>query len=157
MFQTFYELEDLTLLSKLEQVERLKNGLVAKAQGGSFDGGDPAYRTLLQALRQDPSVDAKLPTFIRSCTVLGQFWGFIQTTFAAYKQRREVLWEQFGPAIAYLETNERNPGIVPVSETLAQFNTESVHAVWQKALDHVSLTQKELSQLHAHRSGRSPA
>ena len=53
MLQPFAEPEDLTSLSKLEQVERLKNGLVARAQGDSVDGGDHAYRVLRAALRQE--------------------------------------------------------------------------------------------------------
>lgn len=132
---TVVEDDDLAALSRLEQVERLKNGLLARAQGGTFAGGDTAYRAVRQELRRDAVIYAKLPSFVRSCSSLDEYWGFIQSRFASYHARREFLREAFEPVIEYLESNERNPGVVPVGEHLARFDAETVHAIWQKALD----------------------
>jgi hypothetical protein len=119
-------------LGALERVERLKSGLVASATGGFFDGGE--YQTLRRALRNDPAVYAKVPDFVKTCSDLSQFWNFIQPKFPTYKERREFLWQEFAPAIAYLEAKVSSPGLVPVTQMLAKFNAEEVHAAWEKAL-----------------------
>ncbi len=126
--------EDLSRLSVLEQVSRLKDGLVAHAQGKPFDGEDAAYRALRQALRRNPAVYAQLPDFIGTCSDLSQFWSFIRTRFSTYRERREFLWQAFAPVIEHLEANEHHPGAAPVTETLARFDAEAVHAAWEKAL-----------------------
>ncbi len=37
--------EDIFDLSDLERALRLQDGLIARAEGGAFNGGDPAYRS----------------------------------------------------------------------------------------------------------------
>jgi Abortive infection C-terminus len=126
------EPEDLAALDGLEQVERLKNCLMARATGSVIDSGE--YQTLRRVLRNDPAVYAKLPAFVRTCSDLSQFWNFIQKTFPSYQERREFLWQAFAPAIEYLEAKQTSPGMAPVGQMLAQFNAEEVHAAWEKAL-----------------------
>ncbi len=127
--------EDLTSLTRLEQVERLKNGLIARARGQYFGGGDPAYRTLKSELRKDPTLYTILPSFIRTCSSTGEFWGYIKSQFPSYREREDFLRDEFTAAIEFLEANNRSPGVVPVTEMLAQINAEAVQAIWQKALD----------------------
>ena len=128
------EQDDLSALSALDQVIRLQNGLIATATGNPFDGGDDAYRTLRRELRKDISAYAKLPEFVRSCTVVSQFWSLVQTQFPTYKTRREYIWKAFAPAIEYLEAKESRSGAVPVGETLGQFDAGEVQTAWKKAL-----------------------
>ena len=48
---------------------------------------------------------------------------------------RILIWDGFRPLIEYLETQDRSPGVAPISATLEAFDPEHVHAAWQKALD----------------------
>ncbi|MDQ3548225.1 MAG: abortive infection family protein, partial [Chloroflexota bacterium] len=77
----------------------------------------------------------KLPECVRHCGTVDEFWGFIKSRFPTYQERREFLREAFAPAIEYLEACERTPAVQPISETLAAFDADEVHAAWQKALD----------------------
>ena len=82
--------EDLTSLSKLEQVERLRNILVAHARGERFAGGYSAYRTLRGELQKDATVYAKLPDCVKTCGTIGQFRGFIQSNWITWRETRVV-------------------------------------------------------------------
>jgi hypothetical protein len=119
----------------LDKAIRFQNGLISRATGGNFDGGDPAYKELRQyfAMRADTKI--KLPDFVRRCSDLGQFWGFIKYEFAHYHERRELIWKAFRPLIEHLEAHDRAPGVIPITETLEAFDPEHVHSAWQKALD----------------------
>jgi hypothetical protein len=126
------ESEDPSVLNELEQVERLKNGLMARATGGFFDEGE--YRVLRGEVRKNATLFSKLPDFLRTCSDLSQYWSFIQKLFPSYQERREYIWQAFAPAIEYLETKDAALVGIPVSETLAQFDAQAVHAAWDKAL-----------------------
>lgn len=121
--------------STLDKAIRLQNGLIANATGGNFDGGDPEYKELRQffALRGDTKT--KLPDFVRRCSDLSQFWGFIKYEYSTYQERRDFIWKVFRPLIDYLEASDRAPGIAPISEAITAFDTEHIHAAWRKALD----------------------
>lgn len=121
--------------SILDTALRLQNGLIAEATGSSFDGGNYAYQELRQYFASRGDTKTKLPDFVRRCRDLAQFWQFIKYERAHYYERRELIWEAFRPLIEYLEAYDRAPGLAPVTETLEKFDSEHVHAVWQKALD----------------------
>lgn len=121
--------------SALDKAIRLQNGLVARATGYDFAGGDSAYIELRQffALRGDTK--AVLPDFVRRCNDLAQFWSFIKQKFPHYQERREYIWEAFRPLIMKLELHDRAPGVVPITEAIQAFDSDYVHSSWQKALD----------------------
>jgi len=125
--------EDFSALSELEQVERLKNGLMARATGGFFD--EREYRLLRSELRKNATVFAKLPDFLRTCSHLSQYWSFIQKLYPSYQERRVYLWDAFAPAIDYLEIKDSGLVVTPDSEMLAQFDAQGVRAAWDKALN----------------------
>jgi hypothetical protein len=77
----------------------------------------------------------KLPDFVRRCSDLGQFWGFIKYEKSSYAGRRMLIWDAFRPLIEYLEAQDRAPGVAPITATLEAFDPDHVHAAWQKALD----------------------
>ena len=112
----------------LDRATRLQNGLVAHATDGSFDGGDAAYKELRRFLASRADTKAKLPDFIRRCSDLGQFWGWIKYEKAHYRERRQLIWDGFRPLIEYLEVQDRTPGVAPITETLDAFDPEHVHA-----------------------------
>jgi hypothetical protein len=124
--------DDQTLLDK---VTFLQNGLIAQATGRSFVGGNQAYLDLRRELSTDADVKSRLPDFVRRCRSLGEFWSFIQAKYGTYPERRGYLWDSFRPLLEYLETENRSPGVEPITEILADFDPENVRAIWQKALD----------------------
>lgn len=126
---------EFSKLSNLQQVFRLKDGLLSQAQGQNFEGGDDTYRGLRNVLRTSPSVYSKLPKFIGSCTSLSEFWSFIKSQSSTYQERREFLREAFAPVIEYLEASDSNPGLQPMGEILSRFDGEGVHLTWEKALN----------------------
>lgn len=126
------EMSDETIL---EKVERMQDGLVLHATDGVFDGDDPEYKKLRSELLERADVREKLPKLVRRCRDLRQFWQFIKFECGTYAGRREFLWDSFRPAIEYLESVDRAPGLQPIGEALEKFDSDSVHAAWQKALD----------------------
>lgn len=121
--------------SPLDSAIRFQNGLIALATNGHFDGGEAAYRDLRLSFATRADTRTKLPAFIRQCSDLGQFWGFIKYERATYHERRAFIWDAFRPLIEYLEAQDRAPGVAPITEALEAFDPEQVHAAWQKALD----------------------
>lgn len=121
--------------SVLDKAIRFQNGLIARATGETFDGGDDTYKELRQYFLLRADTKTKLPDFVRRCSDLAQFWGFIKYEYDHYHQRRKFIWDGFRPLIEYLEAHDRAPGVIPITVTLEAFDPEHVHAAWQKALD----------------------
>jgi Abortive infection C-terminus len=126
------ELFDDTLADK---AIRFQNGMIASATGGTFDGGDLAYKELRALFASRPDTKDKLPIFIRRCSDLSQFWGWIKYEKPTYVERRALIWEAFRPLIEYLEAQDRAPGVAPITAVIEAFDPDNVHAAWQKALD----------------------
>jgi Abortive infection C-terminus len=121
--------------SHLDKAIRLQNGLIAQATGNEFDGSDAAYQDLRLFFATRADTKAKLPDFVRRCSDLGQFWGFIKYERSTYRERRDLIWSEFRPLIEYLEAHDRAPGVIPITSTLEEFDPDHVQAAWQKALD----------------------
>lgn len=121
-------------VSPLEQIDRLKSGLIVRATGGEFPGGDDAYLQLRRSLRTHPAIFSRLPDFVRSCADIGEFWLFIRDHFPSYHQRRAFIRQSFGEVTDYLEANEPDLSMLAVTETLSELNSRSVQDVWLKAL-----------------------
>lgn len=119
----------------LDKAMRLQNGLIARATGSDFDGGNPAYKELRRFFSDRADTRTKLPDFLRRCSDLGAFWGWIKHEKAHYHERRDLIWAGFRPLIEYLEAQGRSPAVAPISEVLNVFDAEHVQAAWQKALD----------------------
>jgi len=119
----------------LDKVLRLQDSLVSFSTGGAFDGEDVEYQRLRRELIARADIKNKIPDFVRRYRDLGQYWQFIKHKYGTYKERREYLWDAFNPLIQHLETLDRSPGVQPIAETLQAFDPETVHAIWQKALD----------------------
>jgi hypothetical protein len=121
--------------SHLDKAIRLQNSLIAQATGNVFDGGDAAYRELRYLFASRADTKDKLPDFVRRCSDLSQFWGFIKYERETYRERRDLIWSAFRPLIEYLEAHDRAPGVIPITAALEEFDPDHVHAAWQKALD----------------------
>ncbi|MEQ1934617.1 MAG: abortive infection family protein [Fimbriimonadaceae bacterium] len=121
--------------SAIDKALRFQNGLIALATSGGFDGGDLEYKALRAFFAARGDTKGKLPDFVRRCSDVAQFWGFIKYERATYRERRELIWAAFKPMLEYLEAHDRAPGVAPITESLKAFDPEHVHAAWQKALD----------------------
>jgi hypothetical protein len=117
----------------LEQVHTLEDGLVKFATGGGF--GDASYEDLRRLVINDPRCKKLAPEFVKSNRTLPQFWEFIKGQSAHWADRRKFIWDEFTALNNQLE----GKGVVPtddyVSDVLSKFDSENVHAVWQKALE----------------------
>lgn len=129
-------MEDLHEETILEKVEHMQESLVSYATGHKIDDdGDLEYKKLRKELLEQADVWKKLPEFVRQCRDLRQFWQFIKNEYGKYAERKTFLWDSFRPAIEYLESVDRAPGLQPIGEVLEEFDADNVHAAWQKALD----------------------
>jgi len=127
--------EDFFDISDIERAYRLQDGLIARATGGAFPGGDNAYRELRRLLAQRADANAKLPDCVRRFSDTKQFWNWIKVESATYAGRQVIINAAFRQLIEYLEGLDRTPGVVPITEALEAFDSDHVHAAWQKALD----------------------
>ena len=117
----------------LEEVESLKNILVARATG--MDSSDSVFRQLRQKLVADPLVKDKLPRFVRTCRTLDEFWPLIKEKDGTYAGRRRYLGEEFDAVLTFLEQHAATPGDEPITAALSEVDAPHVAAAWQKALE----------------------
>ncbi|WP_342078485.1 hypothetical protein [Yoonia sp. SS1-5] len=95
--------------SLLDRIHRLQNGLVAEATGESFDGGDSEYKKLRHEVASSSLVKDLAPDFVRRCSGLEQFWGWIKYEKPTYAERRNLIWQAFAPMIERLEFDQVSP------------------------------------------------
>ncbi|MBF0555280.1 MAG: abortive infection family protein [Nitrospirae bacterium] len=119
----------------LDKASRFMYGLIARATGGILDDGDATYKELRLFFAARADTKEKLPDFVRQCSDLDQFWNFIKYKCDNYRGRRKIIGDAFRPLIEYLEAQDRSPCVETITEALTAFDSEHVHAAWQKALD----------------------
>ncbi len=124
------ELVNETLIDK---TIRLQNGLIAVATGGAMNDND--YRTLRKEISSRSNLSNKIPNFVRHCSDVSQFWGWIKYERETYAERRDLIWNGFRELIDYLELDTNSPGTVVISGALQSLNARHIQEVWQKALD----------------------
>jgi hypothetical protein len=117
----------------LERAQSLQNILVATATGDREGGA--AYKYLRTYFVNVASYNELLPSFVRTCREIGQFWQFIKEKFPSYAERRAFIWKEFAPLLDSLEGKAARPLDETISKTLLAFDPSSVHAAWQRALD----------------------
>lgn len=120
------------LQSDLEKAQCLRNILIARATGSGSSDSD--YHNLRLYFIKNPETKNLLPDFVRTNYDLSQFWQFIKYQFKHYEQRRDFIWSEFAPFLNALEG--RTPTLVhnSISDSLKEFNEESVHDIWSRAL-----------------------
>lgn len=119
--------------SDADKAIRFQNGLIACATGGTMD--DASYIELRRHFLSREDTKDRVPGFIRRCSDVAQFWGFIKFEKQRYQERRELIWDSFRPLISYLEASDRNPSDASITEIISAFDPTYVQAAWQKALD----------------------
>lgn len=122
------------LETRRDRVKALQQLLVARATHESAN--DALYAQLRRDLLGDSTVAPRLPRYVRTCGDLGQFWQFIKYERGTYVERRTLIWDDFRPILDHLDAIDgATPAYAAVSEGLERFDTQGVHAVWQKALE----------------------
>jgi hypothetical protein len=116
----------------LEQVERIKMMLVSRATGGRAD--DREYRQLRTDLINITSLKPKLPAFLKTCSNLDEFWGYIKEKSDTYQGRRDAIRDGFLPALSWLEDGGGTPADEAVTAALTKVDSEHVRNAWEKAL-----------------------
>lgn len=113
--------------------ESLQNMMVAIACGSSEE--EQEYARLRMEVVSDPSIDALVPRFVKTCRSIGQFWSYIKQQSGQYEPRRQHIWSAFAPLLGHLESGENAPADQLVSSVMTQFDAEHVAAAWRKALE----------------------
>lgn len=121
------------LRTDLERATYLQNVLISRATGGLCD--DDQYQAVRRVLLERTDAGDLIPSFVRTCRDLSQFWGFIKQRFASYAERRDFVWNAFAPLLDRLEGRSAKPSDVPISDGLKSFDSDGVHAAWTKAIE----------------------
>lgn len=119
--------------SPIERAGVLQSQMISAATGQSSD--DQIYQELRREFVEDLKTRDLLPSFVRTCRDLDQFWAFIKHEASTYAERRNIIWQAFSPLLDHLEGKRRAPADDTISEALGTFDPEGVHQVWTKALD----------------------
>jgi|SRR5699024_6244213 len=121
------------LESLFDKAELLQNLLIAKATGRESDNFQ--YQVIRRELLDNPTISSMVPGFVRTYRRLEQFWPFIQGKFGTYAERRQYLWTEFNPLLEFLEKGQTHPAQQSISEVLQNFDSDSIHLAWTKALE----------------------
>ena len=91
----------------LEKLEVLQNVLIGSVTGGASNSQQ--YREIREELFGIPGMKESLPSFIRTCTDLNQFWHLIKRegNMPSYASRREFVWKAFKPLVESLESGQK--------------------------------------------------
>ncbi|OAI05467.1 abortive phage resistance protein [Methylomonas methanica] len=116
-----------------EQALSLQNLLISHATGNAEDDGE--FLRLRQVVLSQPSIDAVVPRFVKTCRNLAQFWQFIKVEYGTYAERRQFIWNEFRPMLEVLERSGLAPSDGVVSFAIEKFDSSNVQAAWSKALD----------------------
>jgi hypothetical protein len=120
--------ENIASLSNQELVEFLQDGLISRATGGEFENDSYTY---VRKLILEKKIGSKLlPKWIFKNRNLDMFWPFIKNKFGNYAERRAFIWEEFGPLIDHLESNNN----LPLDDNI-EFNEDFIQELWHKALE----------------------
>ncbi len=113
----------------------LLNGLIARATGGDFEGGDPLFKSLRREFITESKTKNFSPAFLKRIRDLDQFWGFIQPMFSTYAERRKYLYDQFSPLLDFLENSNNSVHETNVGEAFEKFVPGHIPDLWNKAIE----------------------
>jgi hypothetical protein len=119
----------------LDQLERIKNLLVATATGGVRD--KTGYVQIRRELMSNAAIKSSLPQFLRTCANLDEFWAHVKENRSSYQERRTYIWNQFLPAIQMVEARASGPIHSKVSAAIELVSSEAVKESWAKAIERI--------------------
>lgn len=121
------------LENQLDKVEYFQTLLIARATGG--DANDGHYQIIRQEILDSPVLSEMMPRWIKTNRNLSQFWEFIKGKYPSYSERRRFIWDAFNPILEFLESGLQHPAKKTIDEVLSNFDSESIHYAWAKALE----------------------
>jgi hypothetical protein len=121
----------------LERARMLENILLSACEGNRTSNKlyIQLYIQLRAMLLDEPGIKSLLPSFVRTSRDLNHFWSYVKGQSAQWEPRRVHVREAMTPLIDYLEGANRTPVDPIVSDALQNFDSDSVHQVWIKALE----------------------
>jgi hypothetical protein len=131
------------LKTDLERAEFLQNLLIAVSTGGGGEERD--YKALRKYFIENPSTENLIPSWIRTCRDLGQFWSFIKGKFSHYAERREFIWSELGPLLAFSEKGKA-PADAAIAAQLMDFSPAACRIFGTKRSNGKRLIQKARSR-----------
>lgn len=126
-------------LTTQEKIERLQLILVRRATGTaeSWRSLDVEYRTLRGLLIAEAASLETLPAFLRTCASLSDFWYWIKTKFATYRERREFIRGEMDHLAKAVAGTAGPPSKSSVDETLIRADRRYVQAEWEAAVKRI--------------------
>ena len=104
------------------------------ASGEHMSSYSESYKSLRLELLSDTQIKILLPSFIRSCRMINDFWDYIQPLYSTYKERRSYLREQFNQLLTFLEQEVEHPKYAVITDSIDMLSCESADYLWSKAL-----------------------
>lgn len=118
-------------LSKAQDMLMLLSNV---ASGEHMSSYSENYKSLRLELISETQTKVLLPSFIRSCRMINDFWDYIQPLYGTYKERRNHLREQFDPLLTFLEQKSVIPHYAVITDSIHTLSCESANYLWSKAL-----------------------
>lgn len=123
----------------LETIDSIKILLISKATGQLIDfDQETKYKELRKKLLNTVEVKELLPSFIKSCSNLNEFWSYIQPKFKTYKERRSFIKDNIDPLLHVILHPQKSPIQTHAMPTLNKLNSESVHEIWLKSINRIT-------------------
>lgn len=128
---------ETNFLSLPDVASALENLLVSQGRGGAEKESD--YQQLRRRLLDEAPED-KIPSFLRTCRNLQQFWGYIKK-WPRYAERDEQIWSAFAPLHGALERHTAGSGteeaerVRPIVTARQRTVLEMLHAIYLETHD----------------------
>lgn len=116
------------LLTDKELVEFFIDCLISRATANFCDDND--YTLARSKLIENPNLNGLLPDWVKARRTSEMFWTFIKGRYSTYAERREFIWNEFEPLLAFLDSTSTS-----ILEANIVFDETYIHSIWQRALD----------------------
>ncbi len=131
---SLYSMKDR--LDSFNIATNVQNLLIDYATGTKVE--DDEYQKMRARLIEDHSISHLIPDLVKNYRSLKHFWPFIKDQFSTYADRRNFIYDKFKPLLDYLENSNSVPSELSIDSILKKFDSQSIHSVWQRALERKS-------------------
>ena len=118
-----------------DRVTALVNLLIDRATGAAPSEED--FMLLRRYFVEHADWAALLPRWFAAQRSLNQFWQFIKNRHSTYAERRTLLWKEFEPLLARLESGSISPAEEDIENGLKSFTSDEVSRSWRRMVRRV--------------------